>query len=491
MTEERIPVYRRSFFYERLAEMNSCSLCVTNSISANCLLSAEADLPNHCSANKSVFLVELSSRWNCSGRLSIQLLKHFKGNIVCLQNGEQCHHNHNKFDNLKSARCSFRISEKVSSVFPDDFSSCLQGWLSQLFSASITKEDRSRQGNTMSDTQPCEFESFFLEYEKERSLVPLHSDTLQPLKHLKGLPSSPKDPNMQVFSAKTLAEVAISDLVSAIPSVNALQSVPYFDLLHSNIYQHPEFSHYTTHGGGLSHFDCSREAKPDCAGSVHRVTPDQLGSPDALALWLSARLPFGISQWGTTPGTKRVANLWVELTEGEIMLEDAQPPKRTVHVASVKIKNGLGQMLIEAHQEMADGSIRLRNRPLSEKMRPGENVVAACFRGISEELGCQLGAKNRVTILPESYRWKQEERESLSYPGLLTSYVIHSMDATIKDLPATGFYTVEDEMVEQTGYTGLCSHDGVANSHSGEANSHSKVAVGVKKHFWRWVPLPS
>jgi hypothetical protein len=223
-------------------------------------------------------------------------------------------------------------------------------------------------------------------------------------------------------------------------------------------------------------------------------TSPKFQSPDALATWLNDRLPSGISHWGTAPGTKRVANLWMELVEGEIVLEDAYPPRRTVHVASVHIKNDAGDVLIEAHQEMADGSIRHRNRPLSEKMRPGEDIETACFRGISEELGCQLGCRSRVKIVPNSYRQKLEERESLSYPGLLTSYVIHSIDVTIEDLPQTGFYTVEDEMASKhingnPPLLGLQSLRGsvVCPDGAGTVNNHH-IAVGVKKHFWRWVP---
>ncbi|KAH7440626.1 hypothetical protein KP509_03G002400 [Ceratopteris richardii] len=211
------------------------------------------------------------------------------------------------------------------------------------------------------------------------------------------------------------------------------------------------------------------------------VSTDEFGSPEALACWLSNRLPEGISQWGVTPGTKQVTNLWLELKEGEIVLEDTYPPRRTVHVASVKIRNKTGHMLVEAHQEMADGSIRLRNRPLSEKMRPGENVEEACFRGILEELGEHLGARNRVRILLGSYKRELEERESLSYPGLLTCYVIHSVDAVIEDLPETGFYTVENELMSHSATT----------VESGSEIFSSRAAVGVRKHFWRWVPQSS
>lgn len=90
-----------------------------------------------------------------------------------------------------------------------------------------------------------------------------------------------------------------------------------------------------------------------CVKSAECVTVAQLGSVEGLAKWLEARLPAwknAISSWGVVPGTKDLANLWTELVNGEISLEDSQPPKRTVHVASVKVQNEEGFYLIESHQ---------------------------------------------------------------------------------------------------------------------------------------------
>lgn len=458
--------------------MSTSGIRITQSSSASCLLPADASLPKHSTSSRSPLSVEISSHWNCSGRLSCELQKHL--NIRCVQDSEQCHQSVYCVHNLKDARRSFRPEEKVPAVFPINLSSRLGGWLAQLFNASVSKEDRSDQDKVTPDSQPGGFESFLLEYEAEKGLDPLQTYIMQPFKGTSCAPFSPRDSDEHLISATALAEVAITDLVSAIPSVDALKTVPYFDMLHSNLTQAPEFSQYLTQGE-ISSPDCSQKAKRREAQTDHLVTPDQLGSSDALASWLSDRLPSGISQWGTAPGTKRVANLWIELKDGEIVLEDSSPPRRMVQVASVKIKNQAGHMLVEAHQEMADGSIRFRNRPLSEKMRPGENVEEACFRGIFEELGSQLGAKNRVRIVSGSYLRKQEERESLSYPGLLTSYVIHSVDAIVEDLPNTGFYTVEDELnIMEAG----------AHLHKGAGSSCNGAAIGVKKHFWRWIPQP-
>jgi hypothetical protein len=90
-----------------------------------------------------------------------------------------------------------------------------------------------------------------------------------------------------------------------------------------------------------------------CAANAECVTVGELGSADGLAKWLADRIPaekLCIDSWGVDPRTKRVANLWTELVDGEISLEDSTPPRRTVHVASVKVRNEMGMFLLESHQ---------------------------------------------------------------------------------------------------------------------------------------------
>jgi hypothetical protein len=90
-----------------------------------------------------------------------------------------------------------------------------------------------------------------------------------------------------------------------------------------------------------------------CVANAECVTAAELGSAEGLAKWLDERIPAEkpcISSWGVDPRTKPVANLWTELVDGEISLEDSKPPKRTVHVASVKVRNEAGMFLIESHQ---------------------------------------------------------------------------------------------------------------------------------------------
>lgn len=108
-----------------------------------------------------------------------------------------------------------------------------------------------------------------------------------------------------------------------------------------------------------------------CATNAECVTVAQLGSVEGLAKWLEARLPPGknsISSWGVVPCTKHLANLWTELVDGEISLEDSQPPKRTVHVASVKVRNEAGLYLIESHQVNFVNACSILLRPWSHPL---------------------------------------------------------------------------------------------------------------------------
>lgn len=229
-----------------------------------------------------------------------------------------------------------------------------------------------------------------------------------------------------------------------------------------------------------------------CAVGKQCVSIQDIDSVAALTHWLQERLPSGSSQqindWGKLPGTKKVANLWLELAQGEISLEDSKPPKRTVHVASIKIIDGSGRMLLEAYQEMADGTIRERNRPLSEKLKPGESVENGCLRGIREELGSDYGSAACVQMMQHSYKREVQERESFSYPGLMTCYVLHHMVAVMKHLPSNDFDTEENELCANANddHSGLPLYMG-ERTHVGILEL-DESAIGVKRHFWKWVP---
>ncbi|KAK6936611.1 hypothetical protein RJ641_033641 [Dillenia turbinata] len=200
-------------------------------------------------------------------------------------------------------------------------------------------------------------------------------------------------------------------------------------------------------------------------------------NPQSLSDWLKPRLNSdSFASWGVKPGTKNVHNLWLELSEGETSLADSTPPIRTVEVMIVRIIGQNGKFLVEWKQEMSDGSVRFRSRPLSEKMKPGEDIESAVIRAVKEELGPVIGdclhndAERRIVkILPNSYTKKVEERVSLSYPGLPACYVLHSVDAVVEGLPQEDFVTEEEEYKND------------------DQSSRADKAISVNKHYWKWV----
>lgn len=457
--------------------MRSCGVVHTNSTALNC---PQVDVDYFCCPvlrSKAAFKVESGRLANNCGNPLRKVLT-FAADGLGRVTGEQvCNH--------QSERTSVHVSEKPPADLHAALGLGLYGWLSQIFSVGVPLSNKDDGVKQIEQTDPGSGVD-------SRGLVSaLGTCPVQFLEHTAALPLQPDYMQEGDSTGTSSAAASVIDFVSSLPSIGVFQGAPHpGDPRVGQISEAYKFSNSFAQFGGVLSTSSSEKMKTEvCGRSSLCVTPDDLGSPEALASWLSDRLPLGISQlnlWGTAPGTKRVSNLWIELMEGEILLEDCNPPKRTVHVASVKIKNEAGQLLVEAHQEMADGTIRLRNRPLSEKMRPGENVEDACFRGIFEELGCQLGAKNRVKILSDSYRRQEEERESLSYPGLLTSYVIHSIEATIDNLPEIEFCTVENEISGAS-----CSKKGYAGPSVARDSKASCFAGGVKKHFWRWVSQAS
>ncbi|XP_068635814.1 uncharacterized protein [Aristolochia californica] len=202
--------------------------------------------------------------------------------------------------------------------------------------------------------------------------------------------------------------------------------------------------------------------------------PLHFPSPKSLSDWLKPRLPSdSLSAWGLSPGTKNLHNLWLELSQGETSLNDSSPPIRTVHVATIRILSPTNatEILIESHQELSDGSVRQRRRPLSEKMKPGEGIEEAARRAVREELGSLVPDNDEsVRILPGSYWERVEERVSASYPGLPARYVLHSVDAWVDGLPHGEFSTEERGEYEDT-----------------EDVRVADRAVFVKKHYWKWV----
>lgn len=160
------------------------------------------------------------------------------------------------------------------------------------------------------------------------------------------------------------------------------------------------------------------------------------GSLDELQDWLRRNgIPY--ESWGVG-AVKSVRNLWDEITAGEATLSE-DPPLRRVSVVSVRVVVD-GRQLTEVGQQMATGAVRKRNSPPTEKMKPGETVIAAALRCLAEELSVSA---TDVVIDPRSLSVTVERDASPSYPGLPSEYRLHTIDAQVSGLPETNFTTQE------------------------------------------------
>lgn len=154
---------------------------------------------------------------------------------------------------------------------------------------------------------------------------------------------------------------------------------------------------------------------------------------DSLRAWLSAR-NIDTTLWNTG-NSKSVSHLWNELENGDTVLQD-RPALRLVEVVQIRIR-AHESFLVEAIQEFEDGRRRTRNQLPSEKIKPGETYQEAALRCLREEL--HISAKN-VQLISESYEKTGLEIDAKSYPGLLTRYTIHHIEAAVSGLPDGDFW---------------------------------------------------
>lgn len=157
--------------------------------------------------------------------------------------------------------------------------------------------------------------------------------------------------------------------------------------------------------------------------------------------------------WGHQ-GHKTVENLWKELVSGDAMIQE-RPPMRLVNVVQVLVRRG-NEILLETIQEMASGHKRYRNLPPAEKIKFGEDYLSAAARGLNEELGIKL---EQIEFDVSSHTKRTFVSESPSYPGLLSQYTFHDIEASVIGLPEDDFWC------DNLAYT------------EGDP---------VKRHFWSW-----
>jgi hypothetical protein len=106
---------------------------------------------------------------------------------------------------------------------------------------------------------------------------------------------------------------------------------------------------------------------------------------------------------------------------------------------NVLIRRG-AYVLIETQQVFASGMTRRRHIPPAEKMQPGERPIDTAIRCLREELGV---VHADIDFVASSHPLRREVHSSPSYPGLLTEYTFHTIEARVKGLPDDDFATQE------------------------------------------------
>lgn len=179
-------------------------------------------------------------------------------------------------------------------------------------------------------------------------------------------------------------------------------------------------------------------------GRVQPLADTSFKSWQELREWLVERR-IDLSQWGVGEA-KSLIDLWNEIRKGDTQLSD-NPVCRRVNVAVVFIpsaetdQQSQSQYLIETEQVMADQRIRPRGWPPSEKIQEDEPLPDAAKRCIEEELGISNQAVKIIRQIPDA---RIELRHSPSYPGLITEYRLHVVEAQVQGLPQRAFETEEE-----------------------------------------------
>jgi len=143
---------------------------------------------------------------------------------------------------------------------------------------------------------------------------------------------------------------------------------------------------------------------------------------------------------------KSLVNLLTEVAKGETVIHVLdERPVRQVEVVCLFLRNDLGQILVETKQVTPDGRERCRCRPLSEKLMRDEPWDQGAIRGVQEELGTAMNENTTFIMDRDSHKIKREWLESTSYPGLLTVYKLHQLDARLTGIPQNGSFKTTEQ----------------------------------------------
>lgn len=190
-----------------------------------------------------------------------------------------------------------------------------------------------------------------------------------------------------------------------------------------------------------------KSARPaDCLGA---------GAFDSAAALSDFLVEHGIdaAAWPGNERAKSAASLFTELELGETQLEiiggaSNRGVRRLIRVVKVRVTRpgAPNECLVEARQVFADGRVRTRGKPLSEKIFPHEDALGAATRGVLEEVGPAMAEaeEDAVWLDAESLETWIEIKGSSSYPDLMTRYELWTVDAVVHGIPAEPFETLEN-----------------------------------------------
>lgn len=148
---------------------------------------------------------------------------------------------------------------------------------------------------------------------------------------------------------------------------------------------------------------------------------------------------------------KRLEDLFNEIKNKETeLVKEGDSIFRRINALSISVNYKKGEksfVLVEDRQVFSDGRERKRTpmSSLSEKLKSGEDIDQEINRALSEE----LGIKNKYDgVFIEEVK---EEKESGSYPGLLTEYCFLKYKIYLEDEDFKEEGYIENE--ESTGLT--------------------------------------
>lgn len=137
-----------------------------------------------------------------------------------------------------------------------------------------------------------------------------------------------------------------------------------------------------------------------------------------------------ISKFGTGQA-KTLKEISAELIKGEssLMVQQDKSVVRTVDVVVLKLVHSLtNSILVQTEQTFPDGSKASLKRLPGAKRRPDENQFLTARRVLKRQLKVE---ENHVTLDNNNVTVTEEEKDSLSYPGLRTIYRKRIITATL------------------------------------------------------------